>query len=61
MGQEVTTSFTVGTNPYVPTNPHAEVFGGDNVTFTWEATTAADRYVITLFWNGELVLRYAHR
>ena len=53
MGQEVTTSFTVGTNPYVPTNPHAEVFGGDNVTFTWEATTTADRYVITLFWNGE--------
>ncbi len=53
MGQEVMTNFTVGVNNYEPTNPHAEVFGGDNVTFTWEATTAADRYVITLFWNGE--------
>ncbi len=53
MGQEVTTTFTVGTNSYEPTNLKAEVFGGDNVTFSWEATTAADRYVITLFCNGE--------
>ncbi len=53
MGQEVQTNFTVGVNNYEPTNPHAEVFGGDNVTFSWEATTVADRYVITLFWNGE--------
>lgn len=53
MGQEVTTTFTVGTNNYEPTDVHAEVFGGDNVTFSWNATTAADRYVITLFWNGE--------
>ena len=53
MGDEVSTSFTVGTNNYEPKNPHAEVFGGDNVTFTWEATTVADRYVITLFLDGE--------
>jgi hypothetical protein len=53
MGDEVATSFTVGVNQYEPQNPHAEVFGGDNVTFSWEATSQADRYVITLFWNGE--------
>jgi len=53
MGAEIATNFTVGTNPYEPTNPHAEVFGGDNVTFSWDVTTGADRYVITLFWNGE--------
>lgn len=53
MGNEVSTSFTVGTNNYEPKNPHAEVFSGDNVTFSWEATAQADRYVITLFWNGE--------
>lgn len=53
MGDEVATSFTVGVNQYEPQNPHAEVFGGDNVTFSWEVTTLADRYVITLFWNGE--------
>ena len=53
MGAEIQASFTVGTNNYEPTNLHAEVFGGDNVTFTWEAATAADRYVITLFVDGE--------
>ena len=53
MGDEVTASFTVGVNNYEPKNPHAEVFGGDNVTFSWEVTTLAHRYVITLFWNGE--------
>ena len=53
MGDEATCSFTVGTNNYEPTNVHAEVFGGDNVTFSWAVTTQADRYVITLFWNGE--------
>ena len=53
LGQEVSYSFTVGVNSYEPANPHAEVFGGDNVTFSWEAATQADRYVITLFWNGE--------
>ena len=53
MGPEVTTSFTVGTNNYEPTDAHAEVFGGDNVTFSWNAVTEADRYVITLFCNGE--------
>ena len=53
LGQEVSCNFTVGVNSYEPTNLHAEVFGGDNVTFSWEAATAADRYVITLFCDGE--------
>ena len=53
MGDEVSTSFTVGENDYEPKNPHAEVFSGDNVTFSWEVTAQADRYVITLFCNGE--------
>ena len=53
MGGEQMVNFTVGTNPYEPVNPQAEVFGGDNVTFSWIATTAADRYVITLFCDGE--------
>ncbi len=53
MGGEQMVNFTVGTNPYEPVNPQAEVFGGDNVTFSWSATTAADRYVITLFCDGE--------
>ena len=53
LGQEVQVGFTVGVNNYEPKNPHAEVAGGDNVTFTWEATAAADRYVIVLYCNGE--------
>ena len=53
MGAEVETNFTVGVNTYEPVNPTATVFSGDNVTFSWEVTTQADRYVITLFWNGE--------
>lgn len=53
MGAEVETNFTVGVNTYEPTNAHAEVFSGDNVTFSWDVVTEADRYVITLFWNGE--------
>ena len=53
MGDEASTSFTVGANPYEPKNAHAEVFSGDNVTFSWEATTQADRYVISLYLEGE--------
>ena len=53
LGAEVEVNFTVGTNNYEPQNLHAEVFGGDNVTFTWEAAQEADRYVITLYKNGE--------
>ena len=53
LGQEVETNFTVGVNSYEPTNLHAEVFSGDNVTFTWEAGSVADRYVITLYCDGE--------
>lgn len=53
MGSEVSTSFTVGVNNYEPKNVHAEVFSGDNVTFSWEAKNQADRYVITLYWEGE--------
>ena len=53
LGSEVELCFTVGVNNYEPTNVHAEVAGGDNVTFSWDVTTAADRYVITLFCDGE--------
>ena len=53
LGTEVEVGFTVGVNNYEPTNLHAEVFGGDNVTFTWEAEAVADRYVITLYCDGE--------
>ena len=53
LGPEVETGFTVGVNPYEPTNAKAEVFGGDNVTFSWSATTEADAYEITLYLNGE--------
>ena len=52
LGAEVQAGFTVGVNNYEPKNPHAEVFGGDNVTFTWEATTVADRYVLSLYCDG---------
>ena len=52
LGGEVQADFTVGVNNYEPKNPHAEVFGGDNVTFSWEATTVADRYVIALYCDG---------
>lgn len=53
LGGEVEANFTVGVNNYEPKNPHAEVFGGDNVTFTWEAAAVADRYVIRLFLDGD--------
>ena len=53
LGQEVETNFTVGVNNYEPANLHAEVSGGDNVTFSWEATVQADRYVIALYCDGE--------
>lgn len=53
LGPEVETNFTVGENNYEPANPHAEVAGGDNVTFTWEVTVQADRYVIALYCDGE--------
>lgn len=52
LGYEIQTQFTVGTNNFEPTNLNAEVFGGDNVTFSWDAAQAADRYVITLFLDG---------
>ena len=52
LGAEVEVNFTVGVNNYEPTNLKAEVFGGDNVTFSWDAEQAADRYVITLYLNG---------
>lgn len=53
LGAEVETNFTVGTNNFEPKNPTATVFDGDNVTFTWEIIDLADRYVITLYCNGE--------
>lgn len=52
LGSEVTTEFTVGTNTYEPTNLMAEVFGGDNVTFSWEVGTLADFYDIVLYLDG---------
>ena len=51
-GPEVETNFTVGVNTYEPQNPTATVFSGDNVTFTWSAATQADRYLITLYADG---------
>lgn len=53
MGSEVETSFSVGTNNYEPTNVHAEVFGGDNVTFSWDVVDTAAFYDIVLFCDGE--------
>lgn len=53
LGSEVTCDFTVGVNNYEPKNLKAEVFGGDNVTFTWEAETAADFYDIVLYADGD--------
>lgn len=53
LGSEVTRTFTVGVNSYEPVNPHAEVFSGDNVTFSWEVTTEADAYDIVLLADGE--------
>ena len=52
LGEEVSCAFTVGTNNYEPRNLHAEVFGGDNVTFSWEATTQADFYELVLYCDG---------
>jgi len=52
MGDETTCDFTVGTNPYLPTNVNAEVFGGDNVTFSWHTDSLADFYDIVLFLDG---------
>ena len=57
LGPEVATEFTVGENFYEPKNLHAEVFGGDNVTFTWEAEDEADAYEIVLYWEGEFYAR----
>ena len=53
LGSEVQTDFTVGVNNYEPQNVTAAVFGGDNVTFAWAVGTEADRYVITLYCDGE--------
>lgn len=52
IGVEQAVSFTVGTNPYTPMNLQATVFGGDNVTFTWEAASTADFYDLVLYWEG---------
>lgn len=52
-GPEVSVDFTVGANPYIPQNLTATVTGGDNVTFSWTVEEEADRYVITLYHNGE--------
>ena len=53
MGSEALIEFTVGTNKYEPKNAHAEVFGGDNVTFTWDAEELADFYDIVLYLEGD--------
>lgn len=51
-GLEMQCLFTVGTNNYEPTNLKAEVFGGDNVTFSWEVAQAADIYEVLLYLEG---------
>jgi hypothetical protein len=53
VGSEVTLDFTVGVNNYEPSNAHAEVFGGDNVTFSWDVAAPAAFYDIVLYWEGE--------
>lgn len=53
LGAEVACDFTVGVNNYEPQNPTATVFGGDNVTFTWDVTTQADFYDLVLYCNSE--------
>ena len=53
LGSEAEVNFTVGVNSFEPKNPTATVAGGDNVTFTWDADVLADRYLITLYCNGE--------
>lgn len=57
LGGEVECNFTVGVNNYEPTNVHAEVFGGDNVTFSWEAETLADFYELMLYADGDYYSR----
>jgi len=52
LGAEVACDFTVGVNRFEPRNPHAEVFSGDNVTFSWEVDTIADFYDLVLFLDG---------
>lgn len=58
LGTELVTSFTVGVNPYVPTNLKATVISDDNVEFTWEATTKADYYGVDVYQNGFLYKQY---
>lgn len=53
LGYEIQCTFTVGVNNYEPTNVHAEVFSGDNVTFSWDVEEAAAFYDIVLFLDGE--------
>ena len=52
-GSEVSTSFTVGVNNYLPQNPTASVENGDVATFSWTATALADAYVIALYLESE--------
>ncbi len=52
IGREIECLFTVGVNKYEPTNLKAEVFGGDNVTFSWEVAQAADIYEVMLYLEG---------
>ena len=58
LGSELTTSFTVGTNPYIPTNLKATVISDDNVEFSWDATTKAAYYGVDVYQNGFLYQQY---
>lgn len=49
LGSMVTTTFTVGSNPYEPKDLQAKINDGDMVTFSWKADEQADAYLITLY------------
>lgn len=49
MGPAMVIYFTVGTNPYIPTNLKATVTKEDYVEFTWTATAKADYYHVNIY------------
>lgn len=57
LGSELTMSFTVGTDSYLPKNPKATV-ESDKVTFSWAADQQADAYNIIVSSNGRTYAEY---
>ena len=51
-GAQVKHYFSVGENPYIPTNPNATVSNDDIVLFTWSANAKADYYHIIVYQGG---------